>query len=148
MEKKGLVEYQDGYMFTYRIGKRSKGHFATDKLNDLINLNETKICNYMNEKRKFSDKLSGRQLLFLIYRAELYTSEFDELKLKALMNNDNAVEVMNACIDEVWSEIGSAYNICMIEAKKNYIDELAEKSKGKVPDCVYDAMKKWEIKVS
>lgn len=115
MERKGLVEHQDGYMFTYRIGKRSKGHFATDKLNDLINSNETKICNYMNEKRKFSDKLSGRQLLFLIYRAELYTNEFDELKLKALMNNDNEVEVMNACIDEVWSEIGSACGYTYID---------------------------------
>lgn len=36
----------------------------------------------------------------------------------------------------------------VIEGKKNYIDELAEKSKGKVPDCVYDAMKNWEVKVS
>ena len=36
----------------------------------------------------------------------------------------------------------------VIEGKKNYIDELAEKSRGKVPDCVYDAMKNWKVKVS
>ena len=32
-----------------------------------------------------------------------------------------------------------------IEYKKNYIAKLAESYKGKIQDCVYDAMMSWDI---
>ena len=30
--------------------------------------------------------------------------------------------------------------------KKAYIDDLAEKCKGKIPDYAYEAMKRWKVK--
>ena len=30
--------------------------------------------------------------------------------------------------------------------KKAYIDDLAEKSRGKIPDYAYEAMKRWKVK--
>ncbi len=64
--------FEDGYMFTYRLGKRSLGHISTDVLNDVIKENETIICNDLNGEYNFSDKLSGRQKLLFIYRNETY----------------------------------------------------------------------------
>lgn len=36
--------------------------------------------------------------------------------------------------------------IGLIEYKKTYIDNLAEKCKGKIPDYAYEAMKRWKVK--
>ena len=36
--------------------------------------------------------------------------------------------------------------IGLIEYKKAYIDDLAEKCKGKIPDYAYEAMKRWKVK--
>ena len=36
----------------------------------------------------------------------------------------------------------------LIKGKINYVNELAEKCKGSVPDYVYDAMKNWKFKVA
>ena len=35
-----------------------------------------------------------------------------------------------------------------IEGKIAYIRELADKSKNKVPDCVYEAMMNWKIEIT
>ena len=36
--------------------------------------------------------------------------------------------------------------IRLIEYKKAYIDDLAEKCKGKILDYAYEAMKRWKVK--
>lgn len=68
------------------------------------------------------------------------------------LNDDGKYEVsimiLNKKIDLGTYDTEDEAKKGVIEGKKNYIDELAEKSKGKVPDCVYDAMKNWEVKVS
>lgn len=95
LHKKDMADFEDGYMFFYRLGKRSRGYVNTDLLNDIIKNNETIICNHMNEKYNLSDKLSGRQNLLVIYRNEAYTKYFNELKISMLMNNDKAIEILN-----------------------------------------------------
>lgn len=107
LARQKLVVYSDGFMFTYQLGSRSKGHFATDALNEIIRKNETDICNQMNSKHGLSDKLSGRQLLLIIYGKQYYTEEFDSLKLAALMQDTNAVKIMNQIIDELMTEYGA-----------------------------------------
>ena len=107
LARQDLIEYSDGFMFTYQLGSRSKGHFATDALNEIIRKNETDICNQMNSKHGLSDKLSGRQLLLIIYGKQYYTEEFDSLKLAALMQDTNAVKIMNQTIDELMTEYGA-----------------------------------------
>lgn len=87
MQKKNMCIYEDGYMFTYQLGKRSLGHISTNVLNDIIKENETIICNDLNREYNFSDKLSGRQNLLVIYRNETYKKYFDELKISMLMDN-------------------------------------------------------------
>lgn len=107
MERQELVEYKDGYMFTYYLGARSKGHFSTDALNEIIKQNETNICNEMNHKHHLSEKLSGRQLLLIIYGKQSYTDEFDRLKLAAIMNDNDAMRIANQCIDDMATEYGA-----------------------------------------
>ena len=95
MQKKNICIYEDGYMFTYRLGKRSLGHVNTNMINDIIINNETAVCNDLNEEYNFSDKLSGRQNLLVIYGNETYTKYFNELKISALMDNEGAIELLN-----------------------------------------------------
>ena len=116
MKKQGLVEYEDGYMFTYRIGRRSKGHFATDIFNEIIKENETEICNTLQWEHGLTEKLSGRQLLLIIYGSKSYTEQFNDMKLSALMENTDTVEIMNKCIDNIATDVGA---VC----GRKYIDE-------------------------
>ena len=68
------------------------------------------------------------------------------------LNDDGKYEVsimiLNKKIDLGTYDTEDEAKKGVVEGKKNYINELAEKSRGKVPDCVYDAMKNWEVKVS
>lgn len=107
MKKQGQVEYEDGFMFTYKLGEISLGHFCTDELNEIIKKNETRICDEMNEKYKLSSKMSGRQLLLLIYHNEAYTNEFNEKKVSALMEDQSALTIMEKCIDGIESDVGT-----------------------------------------
>ena len=107
MKKQGQVEYEDGFMFTYELGEVSLGHFCTDELNDIIKKNETRICDEMNEKYKLSSKMSGRQLLLLIYHNEAYTNEFNDKKVLALMEDQSALTIMDKCIDGIESDVGT-----------------------------------------
>lgn len=95
MQKKNICIYEDGYMFTYRLGRRSLGHVNTNMINDIITNNETAVCNDLNEEYNFSDKLSGRQNLLVIYGNETYTKYYNELKISALMDNERAIELLN-----------------------------------------------------
>lgn len=103
MEKKSLVEYNDGYMFTYKLGKRSTGYFATDILNEIIKENEIIICNAMNEEFNLSKNLKGRQNLLLIYGDEDLLVEFNERKIDMLMENSEALQICNGVIDDSYS---------------------------------------------
>ena len=106
MQKQDFIYYEDGYMFTYLIGEWSLGHFNTNELNEIIKQNETVICNEMNEEYKLSNKLSGRQLLLVIYRSEEYTKIFDAKKVFALMEDKDALKIMNDCIEDRTTFIG------------------------------------------
>lgn len=106
IQKQDFIYYEDGYMFTYLIGEWSLGHFNTNELNEIIKQNETVICNEMNEEYKLSNKLSGRQLLLVIYRSEEYTKIFDAKKVFALMEDKDALKIMNDCIEDRTTFIG------------------------------------------
>jgi len=95
LKKKGIIVFEDGYMFTYRLGKKSLGHVNTNYLNDIIKQNETVICNNMNEEHKLSSKMVGRQLLLVIYGNEELKKEFDKMKVSMLMDNEGALKLLN-----------------------------------------------------
>lgn len=99
MKKKNLVEYSNGYIFTYALGKKSYGHFETDKLNDIILENETNICNAMNEEFNLSKKLKGRQNLLVIYGDEDLQVEFTERKVDMIMNSQESLDICNKVIE-------------------------------------------------
>lgn len=100
MEKKDLVEYEEGYMFTYRLGKKSLGHFATTLLNEIIITNETDICNAMNREHNLSDKFNGRQNLYTIYSREPLLEEFRDLTVSMIMDDENIVNICNRILNE------------------------------------------------
>lgn len=97
MQKNKGAVFDDGYIFIYRLGKRKKtlGYTATNMLNDIIKDNETTICDDMNEEHNLSDKLKGRQNLLVIYNSKNLTEQFNELKLFMLMDNDEAMKILN-----------------------------------------------------
>ena len=97
MEKKELIGYDICYQFGYKLGVRTQitGKFITECLNDIIQENETMVCDAMNEEYSLSEKMKGRQLLFMIYNDECLTDQFTEMKLQSLMDNKETVEKMN-----------------------------------------------------
>lgn len=95
MEKNNMAMFEDGNIFIYKLGKRTLGYVATDMLNDVIKENETVICDELKEEYALSDKLKGRQLLLQIYADKNLTDQFNELKLSILMDNDEALEILN-----------------------------------------------------
>ena len=91
MEKKELIKYDVCYQFGYKLGVRTSvtGKFVTECLNDTIQENETTVCDAMNEEYLLSEKMKGRQLLFMIYNKENLTNQFTEMKLQSLMKQLN-----------------------------------------------------------
>ena len=78
---------------------RRPGYIATDCINDIIVENEVIVCNDLKEEHSLSDKLKGRQLLMQIYNRKDLTEAFDEFKVLELMNNDEAIELLNKELD-------------------------------------------------
>ena len=98
MEKNRFCTFYDGYIFVYEMGRRP-GYIATDCINDIIVENEVIVCNDLKEEHSLSDKLKGRQLLMQIYNRKDLTEAFDEFKVLELMNNDEAIELLNKELD-------------------------------------------------
>lgn len=94
MEKNKLCTYYDGYIFIYDMGNRY-GYIMTDGINDIIIGNETTVCNDLKEEHNLSDKLKGRQLLMQIYNRKDLTEAFDEFKVLGLMDNNEAIDLLN-----------------------------------------------------
>lgn len=72
-----------GYTFTFTHGAIGYDSFSTDKFNDIIKNNETKICDRMNKKHKLSSNRNGRQLLFMIYGNSELHKEYKERAVNA-----------------------------------------------------------------
>lgn len=109
--KKNLAEYDDGYIFYYQMVKNAKigegiiGSIFTTKVNAEVKENETLRCNDLNDKYFLSNKMTGRQLLMMIYRNKELVKEFDQEKLKGLMKNEAVIEKLNVEIEELYNNI-------------------------------------------
>ena len=112
MEKKDLIGYDICYQFGYKLGVRTQitGKFITECLNDVIQENETMICDAMNEEHNLSEKMKGRQLLFMIYNDEVLTDQFTQMKLQYLMDNKETVEKMNEYLVEYMENYEDKYH--------------------------------------
>ena len=96
IKKKNIGLYSDGYIFIYQLGKRMTGQVYTTILNDLIKQIETEVCNEINEKYELSKKLEGRRNLLVIYRNKNLLRLFEQWKIHKLMNNNDAIQMLNA----------------------------------------------------
>ena len=113
MAKYGVVDYRQGYRFLYDMGDKKKGFVATDKLNEIIKKHETIICNEMNEEYKISDKMKGRQLLFVIQKRKCRRDEFVKRKLEMLMKDSDALKILD---EELFNRFGNS-RYCPIDEK-------------------------------
>ena len=84
-----------GYTFTFIHGAIGYDSFSTDKFNEIINKNETEICNWMQQKHKLSSKMHGRQLLFKIYGDKELQEEYTEEKVNAATHNEQIFKYAN-----------------------------------------------------
>lgn len=107
--KKNLAEYEDGFIFYYQmvenaeVGEGIIGRVFTSKVNAEVKENETLRCNDLNNKYFLSDKMTGRQLLMLIYRSKELMAEFDKEKIDSLMKDENVIKKLNTEIEEVYN---------------------------------------------
>ena len=99
MAKKGLVEYIDGYEFYYKMKHGCVGNVFTDELNDTVHNLEKKNCEELNDVYRFSEKMTGRQLLMLIYRKPEVKKKFDEF-MNVGLNVTALWDILNPHIDE------------------------------------------------
>ena len=93
--------YKNGYTFTFRHGAIGYDTFSTDKFNEIIEKNETEICNWMQQKHKLSNKMHGRQLLFVIYGDKELQEEYTEEKVNAAMHSNKIFEYVNCIYEDV-----------------------------------------------
>ena len=129
MEKKELIKYDVCYQFGYKLGVRTSvtGKFVTECLNDTIQENETTVCDEMNEEHLLSEKMKGRQLLFMIYNKENLTNQFTEMKLQSLMEDKATVDKMNDCLIDY-----------MVEYEGKHPDEITRIDKDEHPLLYYN----------
>ena len=95
LQKKKLVEYSEGYYFKYALSSQSVGRVITPFLSEITKEIETTICDEMNDENGFSSKISGRQILFFIYKDESLLKEYNRRCLERLMSNTEAIDILN-----------------------------------------------------
>ncbi|MCM1526690.1 MAG: hypothetical protein NC091_05530 [Bacteroides sp.] len=95
LQKKDKCSYRNEIQFFYQLGKRTMGYIATDHVNERVKEVETIVCNDMNEEYNLSRKMTGRQLLRVIYNNKKYTAEFKEFCLYALNDDEDILEELN-----------------------------------------------------
>ena len=94
------VSYSTGYKFIYALGKRSKGTFVSDNINDKVKQYEAEMCDEMNERYHLSSKMKGRQLLMLIYGNEAYAKEMKDGVCVSLMDDGDAMCEFDDCLSD------------------------------------------------
>ena len=99
-KRKHTVSYSTGYKFIYALGKRSKGTFISDNINDKIEQYEAEMCDEMNENYNLSSKMKGRQLLMLIYGNEAYAKEMKDGVCVSLMDDGDAMSEFDDCLSD------------------------------------------------
>ena len=97
-KRKHTIFYSTGYKFIYQLGKRSKGTFVSDNINDKIEQYEAEMCDEMNENYHLSSKMKGRQLLMLIYGNEAYAKEMKDGVCVSLMDDGDAMCEFDDCL--------------------------------------------------
>ena len=129
LDKKDLIRYDVCYQFGYKLGKRTSitGRFVTECLNDVIQENESLVCDAMNEEHNLSNKMKGRQLLFMIYNKEHLTNQFTDMKLESLMKDKATVDKMNDCLIDY-----------MVEYEGKHPDEITRIDKDEHPLLYYN----------
>lgn len=103
--KKNLAEYEDGYIFYYKMAKSDNniiGNIFSDYINDEVIEVERKICEEFNEKHNLSSKMKGRQLLRKIYASKALREQFDREKCAELMKYEDAIRDLNGVIEETY----------------------------------------------
>ena len=99
-KRKHTIFYSTGYKFIYQLGKRSKGTFVSDNINDKIEQYEAEMCDEMNESYNLSSKMKGRQLLMLIYGNEAYAKEMKDGVCVSLMDDGDAMSEFDDCLSD------------------------------------------------
>ena len=99
-KRKHTIFYSTGYKFIYQLGKRSKGTFVSDNINDKIEQYEAEMCDEMNERYHLSSKMKGRQLLMLIYGNEAYAKEMKDGVCVSLMDDGDAMSEFDDCLTD------------------------------------------------
>lgn len=110
LSKKNLAEYEDGYIFYYQISQPEEtkniiGRIFSAQVNAEIKENETLRCNNLNDKYFLSNKMTGRQLLMMIYRSKELITEFDKEKINTLMKDENVIKKLNTEIEEIYTNV-------------------------------------------
>lgn len=108
--KKDFAEYEDGYIFYYQISQPEEtkniiGRIFSAQVNAEIKENETLRCNNLNDKYFLSNKMTGRQLLMMIYRSKELMAEFDKEKIDSLMKDENVIKKLNTEIEEIYINV-------------------------------------------
>lgn len=108
--KKDFAEYEDGYIFYYQISQPEEtkniiGRIFSAQVNAEIKENETLRCNNLNDKYFLSNKMTGRQLLMMIYRNKELMAEFDKEKIDSLMKDENVIKKLNTEIEEIYINV-------------------------------------------
>ena len=95
LQKKRIVEYEEGYYFKYALSSQSVGRVITPFLSEITKEIETSVCDEMNDENGFSSKISGRQILFFIHKSEELLKEYNDRCISKLMSNNEAIDILN-----------------------------------------------------
>ena len=72
---------------------------------------------------------------------------FEGRKGDCIYQNENGQYLINNKKSEIFESYEDAFNIVMERRKKKILD-IAEKCKGSIPMCAYEAMQKWDVRLA
>ena len=72
---------------------------------------------------------------------------FEGRKGDCIYQNENGQYLINNKKSEIFESYEDAFNI-VIERRKKKILDIAEKCKGSIPMCAYEAMQKWDVRLA
>ena len=148
LEKNGLISYSTAYGFLSKP-ERTKYIGYVSGFDDFIAKVEADTCNQINKKRKISNKISGKQLEFIIYKDKKLAKAYKKHVIELICANSELMTALQDSINQiyygidfgsddypiqkywkVWSvtEVELPVTIDVEEARQKYIDLIVEKT--------------------
>lgn len=101
LEESGLISYSTAYGFLSKP-ERIKYVGYVSGFDDFIAKTEADTCNQINKKRKISNKISGKQLEFIIFKDKKLTKAYKKHVIDLICANSKLMSALQDSVDQIY----------------------------------------------